>query len=341
MKIKIGILALFAIVSGVWAFFIHKSYFRGVHNRSHIAQGNHGQINCDIQRNFFWGTKDTYVHLRNVKFLWTADYFVRAKDTDIRMVPKSRGRDIDLDDSTSYTLEVVRGAVMVDFSVLEKLINERTLNYPGAALKNIRLAAGGLGDEKKIVLCGAMRFGVWIDFRMQAGIQVDRAKNRLIIKSERISVMGIPFAKEIIDVLGITLKNLVPIRGDRGITIDGNNLVIDPFVLFPAPSYSGCLDEVGILGSGLELRFKTMENFIFPTRIRNVRNDVFLVGGIVKLAAMRLVFSRTQIIDSMPEDDFEFNINDYFRQICRSSTQIVGDGSIVVLMPDYIKTVGR
>ena len=98
---------------------------------------------------------------------------------------------------------------------------------------------------------------------------------------------------------------------------------------------------MAVSGSGLALTFRTVENFSFPARPQGARNDVFLVGGVVKLATMRLVFSRTQIVDSLQADDFEFNINDYFRQISRSSTRITGDGSVVVTMPDYFKTAAR
>jgi hypothetical protein len=341
MKKKKFILVSLAVASVLFVFTLLRSYLRADRNRPPVETGSQGQDVCGARREFFTGARHTYINLRNVKFHWTGDYFIRTEDADIKVAPRGGDRVFNLDDSSSYVLEIIRGAVTAELPVLEKLFNERTLNYPGAALKNIRLTAEGPQGDKRIVLRGEMRFGAWIGFTVRARLSVDRAANRIIVKSESISALGLPFAKGIIDLSGLTLEKLVSIRGDRGIAIAGNDLVIDPFVLFPPPVYSGCLDGVAVSDSGLALTFRTVENFSFPARPQGARNDVFLVGGVVKLATMRLVFSRTQIVDSVPGDDFEFNINDYFRQISRSSTRITGDGSVVVTMPDYFKTAAR
>ena len=341
MKKKIFILTSLAIASGVFVFTLLRSYLRADRNRPPVEPGSQGQDDSNVRRDFFTGARRTYINLRNVKFHWTGDYFIRTEDADIKVAPRGGEGVFNLDDSSSYVLEIIRGAVTAELPVLEKLFNERTLNYPGAALKNIRLSVEGPAGDERLVMRGEMRFGAWIDFTVRARLSVDRTANRILVKSESISAMGLPFAKGIIDLSGLTLEKLVTIRGNRGITIAGNDLVIDPFVLFPPPVYSGCLDGVTVSGNGLALTFRTVENFSFPARPQGARNDVFLVGGVVKLAAMRLVFSRTQIVDSMQADDFEFNINDYFRQISRSSTRITGDGSVVVTMPDYFKTAVR
>ncbi len=340
MKRRMIILASLAIASAVFMFTLLRLYLRACRN---VTAGPelHEQNNYRGRHSFDDKSRHTYISLHNVKFHWTGDYFIRTEEADIRVIPLYDERVFNLDDSSSYVLEIIRGAVTAEFPVLEKLFNERTLNYPGAPLKNIRITVDDPENDDKITLRGEMRLGTWIDFSVCASISIDTVSNRIIVKSGSISAMGIPFVKGIIDLSGFSLEDLVSIRGDRGIAIAGNDLVIDPFVLFPPPVYSGRLEGVKVFENGLVLKFRTLENYRFPARPRKAQNDVFLVGGIVKLATMRLVYSRTQIVDSMPADDFEFNINDYFRQITRSSTRLTGDGSVVVSMPDYFKTALR
>ena len=111
MKRKIFILTSLAVASGVFVFVLLRSYLRADRNLPPVEPGLREQDDCGARREFFAGTRHTYINLRNVKFHWTGDYFIRTEDADIKVAPRGGDRVFNLDDSSSYVLQIIRGAV--------------------------------------------------------------------------------------------------------------------------------------------------------------------------------------------------------------------------------------
>ncbi|HOS38631.1 MAG TPA: hypothetical protein PLG31_02775 [Spirochaetota bacterium] len=279
----------------------------------------------------------TYMHLRNVKFHWDDEIFVRTPDMTVRGEPLGDNRHIDFGYPDSFALNIIGGTVIADLAIVTRLFNTRVFAYPGAPLRNLSLRTLPEEGSAQIELRGQMKFGAWISFTARAAISVDTESNRIVMTTGSISALGLPFARGLMGSVGLTLEKLVALDGSRGVAVRGNNIIIDPMALFPPPRLRGLLDTARLEGETLRITFREQERVAFPARPVRAANDIMLFMGTLQIARMRMIDPVVQIIDITPEDFLEFNTARYYTQITASAIRILESQAVLMYMPDIGK----
>lgn len=190
--------------------------------------------------------------------------------------------------------------------------------------------------ERRLLLSGDMKLVMWLGFEMTGKMSLDKDNVLMVIEAEKIKSLGNPMTKPLLDVVGLDLETLLPVPKGRGITMQGNKIIVEPFMLFPPPKIGGYITEMKIEENGLRLKFNNDFKVKFPPLPEpNVNNYLFLYQGDVKFGKLRMVDTRLQMIDADQKDDFDFYLKKYFKPLTHGFSKIKADGAVVAIIPDY------
>ncbi len=117
---------------------------------------------------------------------------------------------------------------------LKSLLNDHVFAGEHAPLSDItvKVEDGRLETEgdapQRACLC---------PFQSEATVSI-APDGRLRLHAESSRVLGIP-AKKLMEIFGLTLDDVVKIKDQRGVEIDGNDVLIDPGRVLPPPRIAG------------------------------------------------------------------------------------------------------
>jgi hypothetical protein len=142
--------------------------------------------------------------------------------------------------------------------------------------------------------------------------------------------------------LGIRLDRLLDLRKAKGVSVQGNDLLLQADSLLPPPAISGRVvavrlengEVVQIFGRGAgAARSSTSSPAIAPLDSA-AKNYIRFRGGTLRFGKLFMVQADMQIIDEDPRDPFDFSIDDYNRQLVAGYSRNTLDGGLKVYMPD-------
>ena len=189
---------------------------------------------------------------------------------------------------------------------------------------------------RKLIIQGELSFVFWLGFEMIADLKLDEKKKLLYIDSEGVTALGMPFAGDLLSSIGLDLEALVPVPASSPLQLTGNRMIVDPYRLFPAPTFSGQLASVAVEPDHLALQFVSPRRVAFPALPQSEsRSGLYIYKGAVKFGKLRMIDTRLQMVDKNPATPFYFFAKRYHEQLIRSDIRIQMDRSVVAQVPDY------
>lgn len=284
--------------------------------------------------------RGTYMRLKNLNFRLTDRIQMKVDHLNAEAIPRRSRSIVNFDDIHSFAIDIYHGEVYVPIRTLEIIFNEIVFNYDGASLKNLKIdfidkEVDGR-TEKRILLSGDMKLVLWIGFEMEGRMLLDKDRVLMIIEAEKITSLGNPMTKSMLDVVGLDLQKLIPVPDGRGVRMKENRIIIEPFEIFPPPKIGGYITDIKMVDKSLYLKFDNEYKIKFPPMpIQDAKNYLFLNEGKVKFGKLRMFDARLQMIDMDSSDPFDFYLKKYFGPLSKGYSKIRRDGSVIAFFPDY------
>jgi hypothetical protein len=271
------------------------------------------------------------IRLANVRFHWSEKVYIDTANLAVRATPVD-GAVVNFDDLDSFVMAIEESEVRIRTKVLEGMFNESVFNYPGSKLRDLALSIKDDEGERVLHLKGRIRTFLWMPFKMDARLRVDRATNTLVMEGSHVRLLGfIPITK-IIRFEPLQLENMLSLPPNRSLMLDANRMMIKPFGLFPPPRVSGRMADVAIDADGIRLTFSGRK---IPAPEVNARNYVYLKGGASQFGSFRMLRTDILIVDQDPGDSFVFSLKDYAGMVPASRIEVNDTHSARVTMPDF------
>jgi hypothetical protein len=282
----------------------------------------------------------TRVVLRNLRYRVGPRLAIDVPAVDGSVVPVTPGAPIVMDDVRSFGLSIDNGAFKLDEDNMTSLMTDYIFNYPDAPLKDLGISL----SEGRVTITGKLKMiGLSVPFEMSGAPKV-RPTGKIEIVPDRIKAMGIP-ADGLMKLIGLQMQKLVHVQEGRGLTIEGNALVLDCTKLLPPPAISGRATAVSI---GADPKDQTMKlTIVFGGGPQNVRDEnvpspqatnyMHLLGGTVRFVNTFDTFTNLQIVDAEPDDPFDFYLAEYGPQMLNGIIVLSPKGWTLSVMPDYLK----
>jgi hypothetical protein len=138
--------------------------------------------------------------------------------------------------------------------------------------------------------------------------------------------------------LGLNLRKMIDLSGAKGVTVEGNDLILDPLVILPPPAIHGRPVTVRIERGGLTQYFGRGPSGSAPVAMTppdsTVRNYMLYRGGTLHFGKLYMTNAEMFVVDEDPRDPFDFDNDHYQRQLVAGHSRTLPSLGLEVYMPD-------
>ena len=272
--------------------------------------------------------------MRNVDFYVDPEVVLHIRRLRGTMVSKARGPVL-FDDKRSFIIHIATAEVGLTGEDLSALMNKYVFAYRGAPLKHIQVRTAGTG----IVQTGVLHKGLDFPFEIQAALDVT-TEGMIRIHPTKIKILGIN-GGGLMRVFGLSLEKLLDLSRAQGVSVHGNDLLLDPNRILPPPTIDGRLTGVHVSGNevvqifGGTTEHSTLAPLIPPDP--TTPNFMYYKGGTLRFGRLLMIDAEMQIVDLNPSDPFKFNIDQYTKQLIAGYSRTLPDLGLEVYMRDIDK----
>ena len=244
-----------------------------------------------------------------------------------QMIPIKRERPVTFDDPNSFVIRITSAEVAISTRTLADLLNQRVFNYRDAPLKKITIST----DQGKIVEKGLMHKVMDIPFEVKGTLDVNAAGD-VRLRAGRVEAAHVS-AKELLHLFGGDLSKLVNLKQDRGVRIEGDDILLSPATILPPPKIEGTVTGVRVEGDRIVLTFGAATS----TGLRppfKAASYIYHRGGVLRFGKLTMTDSDLELVNYPPHSPFDFSLPDYNRQLVAGYSNNTVNHGLIVFMPD-------
>jgi hypothetical protein len=149
-------------------------------------------------------------------------------------------------------------------------------------------------------------------------------------------------SKRLLDFFGLTLDRFITLKPASPVTMDGDDLLLDPERLLPPPRIRGRLTRVAIEDGRLIEYFGDGDpgrHGVAPPD-RNLSNYMYFRGGTLRFGKLTMDDTDLLLIDADPKGSFEFSPLQYNEQLVAGYSKNTISHGLIVYMPS-MSTLAR
>jgi hypothetical protein len=184
------------------------------------------------------------------------------------------------------------------------------------------------------VQTGSLHKGINVPFTMRATVAV-MPDGRLRLHPTSLKAAGF-LGQRVLDFFGLELERLVKTKPESGLTVEGDDLVLDPERMMPPPQIRGHVTSVWLRNGSLVLQFGDPKQAGISPPIR-VANYMYYRGGTLRFGKLTMEDTDLLLVDADPGDPFDFSPAEYTRQLVAGYSKNTEAKGLIVYMPDANK----
>jgi hypothetical protein len=251
-----------------------------------------------------------------------------------KMVPTQRDRPVTFDDLGSFVTQISSAEIAIRMKTLSDLLNQRVFAYPDAPLKNIAVTA----EHGRIKQTGTVHKGVDIPFELEGTLDVSPA-GTMRLHVEKIASAHVPVTG-LLHLLGEDLSKLIKLKQDRGVTVDGDNILLDPGRMLPPPRIEGKVTAVRVEDDRIVLTFQsgTARDLSPPY---SSGGYIYHRGGVLRFGKLTMNDSDLEIVSESHHVPFDFSLPEYNRQLSAGYSKNTVSHGLIVFVGDLTSIPGH
>ena len=271
----------------------------------------------------------THVEMVNVNIHLDPALILHIHYLSGQFLPTRKGQPPAFDDKLSYVVAIDSAEVGITAASMSHALNTYVFGAPDAPLKNLTLSIQG----NQIKQAGTLNKGIGIPFEM-TGTMSATADGRIRIQPTQMKAAHLP-VKGVMKLLGLDMAKLVNTRKTKGVSVEGNDIILDPARMLPPPMMRGRITAVSIQGDEIVQTFGTARKL--QAGKLSGGNYMSYRGGVLRFGKLTMKDTDMQLIDADPTDPFDFFPDHYQDQLVAGYSKTTATGGLLVYMPDYGK----
>ncbi len=277
--------------------------------------------------------EEVRIAMKNVEYQLTDRIIVHIATLNGRMKPKP-GEIPVFDDKQSFTIDVNSANVTLSMTALTNDLNDYVFAKPGAPLKKLSASTQG----KQLVVKGLLVSKGGIPFETDGTLSIT-PEGMIRVHATKVTALHLS-VKGLMDALGLDTASLLSTKKVEGVSVDKDDLILDPGKILPPPELNGHLVNVEVENNAIVLAFKPADGAGKQTALTSScggRNYLLFKGGTVRFGKLTMSDTDLELIDSDPADPFAFSIDHYQDQLVAGYSKMTGKGGLCVHVPDFDK----
>jgi hypothetical protein len=267
------------------------------------------------------------VDMRNVDLHLTSDIGVHIRHLRGRFIAQGNRQIPNLDDPRSYSVTIDTGEVAVDLASLNAMMT-RTLQ----GHSNVSRLQISIDDDGRLRQKGVVRKGVPVPFDVKARASVT-PDGRIRIHSESVKGFGVP-VNPLLKAFGLELDDLLKVEPGRGVSVDHNDLLLEPSRLLPPPAMHGTITAVRIERDMMVQVFGSgAPQSLSPPAMS--KNHIYWRGGQLTFGKLTMADTDLELVDDDPKDAFDFSVDKWNAQLTAGYSKVTPQRGLKAHMLDF------
>jgi hypothetical protein len=265
--------------------------------------------------------------MRNVDLHLTKDVALHIRNLRGRFVAEGKRPTPYLDDPRSYSVAVDSGEVAVDLDSLNALMTRALVGHSNVRGLQVSIDAEGVLRQK-----GTVSKGIPVPFDVKASVG-PTPDGRIRIHAESVKGFGIP-VNPLLKAFRMKMDDLFKVDPDRGVIVDGNDVLLDPSKLLPPPAMHGQVTAVRVEKDALVQVFGSgVPRALSPPAVS--KNYIYWRGGQLAFGKLTMTETDLELMDRDPGDPFDFSVDRWNEQLVAGYSKTTPGRGLKAHMPDY------
>jgi hypothetical protein len=267
------------------------------------------------------------VDMRNVDLHLTSDIGVHIRHLRGRFIAEGSRQIPNLDDPRSYSVTIDTGEVAVDLASLNAMMTRTLQGHSNVSRLQISIDEDGRLRQK-----GTVKKGIPVPFDVKARASVT-PDGRIRIHSESVKGFGVP-VNPLLKAFGLALDDLLKVEPGRGVSVDHNDLLLDPARLLPPPAMHGTITAVRIEHDMMVQVFGSGDPQSLSPPATS-KNHIYWRGGQLTFGKLTMTDTDLELIDEDPKDAFDFSVDRWNAQLSAGYSKVTPERGLKAHMVDY------
>lgn len=268
------------------------------------------------------------IQMKNVKFRLAKEIVLEVRSLRGQLQRTNPAVPVTFDDAASFKVAIDSAEVAMTPASLTALFNSYVLAYPGAPIKNLEVSF----KDGRVVEKGTMHKGIDLAFEIEGSLATT-ADGNIRMHAEKIKSVHVP-VKGLLHLFGKELSDLVNRNAGRGMTIAGDDIILDLRAATPAPHLEGRVTRVAIEKGKIVQYFDSGRRLApldppFPSPAY-----IYHRGGVVRFGKLTMTDTDLEIVGDRP-GFFDFFQREYLKQLVAGYSKTTSKNGLVAHMADY------
>lgn len=266
--------------------------------------------------------------MHNVNLRVTPDITLQVRHLRGRFVPSGRAEVPYLDDKHSYFVAIDSGEIVLDMASLNALMR-RTLGDGHSNVSSVRIS---MDAEHRLRQKGVLKKGVPVPFDVRGSVEAT-PDGRIRVHAAKVSGFGLPVTP-VMKIFGVEMDDMLKVKPGHGVTVDNNDLILDPQQLVPPPAIRGKVTSVRVTDEGMVQIFGGGERLrLSPPAVS--KNYIYWRGNELQFGKLMMTETDLELVDDDPSDPFDFSVDDWNEQLIAGYSKNTPNRGLKSHMPDY------
>lgn len=265
----------------------------------------------------------TQMYAHNIMLRKGPDFRIYIAWIEGKMLRTKKNVPPSFDDPDSFILQIDKGIIRANIGDICNYLNETEGKQ--APLQNISV----LPVDGKVKIRGTVKKVVTLPVELLGSLSAT-PQGLVQLHVEHISLLKVP-VKGLLGTFDLKLSDLVHATNVQGVSVKGNDIVLDTEKLLPPPHIRGELTTVQVKVPDIEVIYGNAPND--PTQLAQWHNFVRFRSGAVTFGKLTMNNTDLTMIDAANEPWFDLDLVNYQNQLVNGVTRTTANSGLEIYMP--------
>jgi hypothetical protein len=282
------------------------------------------------QSNIHQGDSNAAVQtqMQNVRYHFTEAATVYIKTLSGELLP-TEGAELPIfDNKDSFRVRIRYAEIDIAAPDLASIFNSYVFARDNSPLKGVSMsiANGHLKIKGKLHEVGT------IPFETESTLS-PTDDGKILLRTGKVKALHVP-VKGMMNLFGVEIADLIKNGKLPGVEARGDDLMLDPSLVFPAPHMEGRVSAARVEGNTIALTFGDKNR---ATKTRQAGNYMSFRGNRLRFGKLTMTDVDMILIDMDPTDPFDFFLDRYKDQIAAGYSKISSNSALRIFVRDFNK----
>jgi len=282
------------------------------------------------QSNSRQGESNTAVQtqMQNVRYHFTETATVYIKTLSGELLPTEGSEFPVFDNKESFRLRIEYAEIDIAAADLASVFNSYVFARANSPLKGVSMSI----ENGHLKIKGKLHDVGTIPFETESTLSPTE-DGKILLRTGKVKALHVP-VKGIMNLFGVEIADLIKNGKLPGVEARGDDLVLDPSLVFPAPHMEGRVTATRIEGNVIVLMFGDKDR---ATKMRQAGNYMSFLGNRLRFGKLTMTDVDMTLIDMDPTDPFDFFLDHYKDQIAAGYSKISSNSALRIYAKDFNK----